>query len=99
MYISIPGSPIVRTFDIQTFLIILQFLCSAQYRNRVMGESYLFSCVILKQNLFSRTMREPCVPMYVCWKYYYDQQRDPCNLFEYWVLKRNETFCGCNKKD
>ena len=48
MYISIPGSPIVRPFDIQTSLIILQFSYSAQYRNRVMGESYLFSCVILK---------------------------------------------------
>ena len=50
MYISIPGSPIVRPFDVQTSLIILQFSYSAQYRNRVMGESYLFSCVTYFEN-------------------------------------------------
>ena len=50
MYIPIPGSPIVRPFITQISLIILLFSYSAQYgiRIRVMGESYLFSCVISK---------------------------------------------------
>ena len=46
MYISIPGSPIVRPFDVQTSLIILQFSYSAQYGNRVLWENPIYLVVL-----------------------------------------------------